>query len=177
MARIAYYRDVLKDDFSKRTAVAAGLLSEEILAAATDADYQWRDRIWNPVLTFWTFLIQVLHPGSACREAVAQVLAEQAVESRRMPVPIARLVGGYPSRFSRRPCTRWGEACRRRRKISTSGTAGRCGSLMDRVARCRIHRNFKPSLASPMDKSGAVGSLWLGWLRCSAGPQEQRWMG
>lgn len=70
--------------------MTAGLLSSgEILAAAANANYQWRDRIWNPVLTFWTFLIQVLHPGSACREAVAQVLAEQAVESGRRVSPDA----------------------------------------------------------------------------------------
>ena len=56
---------------------------------ATTEGYGWRDRIWNPVLTFWTFLIQVLHPGSACREAVALVLAEQAVKSERRISPDA----------------------------------------------------------------------------------------
>jgi hypothetical protein len=40
-------------------------------------------------LTFWTFLVQVLHPGSACREAVAVVLAEQAVKSERRISPDA----------------------------------------------------------------------------------------
>ncbi|HUV67796.1 MAG TPA: hypothetical protein VMW24_28155 [Sedimentisphaerales bacterium] len=60
---------------------------EDILAGAEG--YGWRDRIWNPVLTFWTFLVQVLHAGSACREAVALVLAEQAVKSQRRISPDA----------------------------------------------------------------------------------------
>lgn len=90
MARIAHYRDVLENDSSKRIGVLASLLSaDDILTAAAVEDYHWRDRIWNPVLTFWTFLVQVLHPGSACREAVAHVLAEQAVTCERRVSPDA----------------------------------------------------------------------------------------
>jgi hypothetical protein len=90
MATIAFYRDILKRDFSRRTAVLAGLLSpDDLLTAAEAEDYHWRDRIWNPMWTFWTFLVQVLHPGSSCREAVAQVLAEQAVTSERSISPDA----------------------------------------------------------------------------------------
>ena len=88
MARIAYYRDLLKNDGSGRLAQLADYLAAaDILAAA--GDYLWRDRIWNPVWTFWTFLVQVLHPGASCREAVAQVLAEQAVTSERPISPDA----------------------------------------------------------------------------------------
>jgi len=81
MARIAHFRDCLKSDFSKHLRMLADFLSaEDILAATIEAQYQWRDRVWNPVMTVWTFLIQVLHPGAACREAVAAVLTEQEVE-------------------------------------------------------------------------------------------------
>jgi hypothetical protein len=88
VARIAYYRELLKNDLSGRlTQVGDCLSPEDILA--TSEGYLWRDRIWNPVLTFWTFLVQVLHPGSACREAVALVLAERAVNSERRISPDA----------------------------------------------------------------------------------------
>jgi len=82
MAKIAHYRDLLKKDFLKRITLLADFLSaQDILAAAAAEGYCWRNRIWNPVLTVWTFLVQVLHPGSPCRQAVAQVLAERAVKS------------------------------------------------------------------------------------------------
>lgn len=88
MARIAYYRELLKNDLWGRLAQLGDCLSAEDILAGTEG-YCWRDRIWNPLLTFWTFLVQVLHAGSACREAVALVLAEQAVQSERRISPDA----------------------------------------------------------------------------------------
>jgi len=35
----------------------------------------WRDCLWTPVLTLWTFVTQVLHPDGSCRAAVAHALA------------------------------------------------------------------------------------------------------
>ena len=40
--------------------------------------HRWRDCFWTPVQTLWTFLVQVLHMGSSCRDAVALTLAPQA---------------------------------------------------------------------------------------------------
>ena len=88
MARIAYYRELLKSRWAGHlTQLAEGLRVEDILTAAEG--YAWRDRIWNPVVTFWTFLVQVLHPDCSCREAVAHVLAEQAGMSQRRISPDA----------------------------------------------------------------------------------------
>jgi hypothetical protein len=82
MARITHLRDALKNDFFKHLSTLNDLLSaNDIEAAAIDAHYSWRDRVWNPVMTVWTFLIQVLHPDAPCRQAVAAVLAEAASES------------------------------------------------------------------------------------------------
>ena len=81
MARIAHFRDCLKKDFFKHLQTLRDLLSaKDIVAAAIEAQYPWRDRVWNPVMTLWTFLIQVLHPDAPCRQAVATVLAEEAAE-------------------------------------------------------------------------------------------------
>jgi len=88
MARIAYYRDRLKRDWSGHLAQLTDYLSAQDILGAAEG-YPWRDRIWNPVWTFWTFLVQVLHPGSSCREAVARVLAEQAGQSERRISPDA----------------------------------------------------------------------------------------
>lgn len=88
MARIAYYRELLKRDWPGYLAQRTDFLSAEDILTAAES-YVWRDRIWNPVLTFWTFLVQVLHPGSSCREAVAEVLAQQAGRSQRRISPDA----------------------------------------------------------------------------------------
>jgi len=79
MARIARCRDVLKSEPFHQSEFVRGYLSQEDLtAAAAAAKYQWRERVWTPVQTLWTFLLQVLPPGWVCREAVAQALAQQA---------------------------------------------------------------------------------------------------
>ena len=36
--------------------------------------HTWRERIFNPLVTLWTFLGQVLNADSSCRDAVARVL-------------------------------------------------------------------------------------------------------
>jgi hypothetical protein len=47
-------------------------------AACQAQGYTWRERVWTPWQTLWTFLLQVLHTGSSCRDAVALRLAQQA---------------------------------------------------------------------------------------------------
>jgi hypothetical protein len=37
--------------------------------------YTWRERIFSPLVTLWTFLGQVLNADSSCRDAVARVLS------------------------------------------------------------------------------------------------------
>ncbi len=57
--------------------------AEWIDAACRAGPRAWRDRFWTPLQTFWTFLWQVLHVDSSCRQAVAAVLAQQAGVGRR----------------------------------------------------------------------------------------------
>jgi hypothetical protein len=79
MASIPHFRKILKRDLLKRIALLRTFLSaKDVLASVAAEDYQWRDRIWTPMRTLWTFLVQVLNPDFSCRAAVAQVLAEQA---------------------------------------------------------------------------------------------------
>src|SRR5512143_4065202 len=77
MASIARCRHALQREPLDQSECARGYLSKQDLTeAATAAQYRWRERIWTPAQTFWTFLLQVLHPGWVCREAVARVLAQ-----------------------------------------------------------------------------------------------------
>jgi len=80
MPRMTHFHQILKSDLFKRMPFLREFLSaEDILAAAAAEQYHWRERIWTPMQTLWTFLVQVLHPDCSCRAAVAQVLAQQAI--------------------------------------------------------------------------------------------------
>lgn len=79
MPRMTYFHKILKKDLFKRITFLENFFStEDILATAAAEHYRWRERIWTPMQTLWTFLVQVLNPDCSCRAAVAQVLAEQA---------------------------------------------------------------------------------------------------
>lgn len=54
----------------------AGLLSQ------TDEGTNSRDRVYSVWVTFWTFLWQILNPGSSCRSAVRKVMAWFALLGR-----------------------------------------------------------------------------------------------
>lgn len=58
------------------------------LLAPTEEKACSRQRDWPLRLTFWTFLAQVLSPGSACRAAVRQAQAQARLDGR--PVPADR---------------------------------------------------------------------------------------
>jgi hypothetical protein len=79
MATIAQYRAVLKGQVDvggmSRWASCDGRFFDD---ACRCQGYVWRDRFWTPLQTFWTFLWQVLHVDSSCREAVAAALTERA---------------------------------------------------------------------------------------------------
>lgn len=78
MGRMTHFKAVLKDEFfAHLDGLSPYLDGEDILATASEHS-PWRERLWTPVQTIWTFLIQVLHPGWPCRAAVAEVLAEHA---------------------------------------------------------------------------------------------------
>ncbi len=55
------------------------------LLGPTDQGPCSRQRHWPLRLTFWTFLAQVLSPGSACRAAVRQAQAQARLEGRPVP--------------------------------------------------------------------------------------------
>ena len=71
------------------------LLEPDTVAQVLHANHvTFRDRIFTPLVTLWTFLSQVLSPDHSCREAVARVIAfaSHAVRSPvgRRPVATAR---------------------------------------------------------------------------------------
>ena len=56
----------------------ANVLSEESIAPALNAiEYQWKDRVYSPLVTLWVFLGQVLSADHSCRAAVARLIAHR----------------------------------------------------------------------------------------------------
>jgi hypothetical protein len=82
MSKMTHFHQILKRDLFKRMPFFGQFLSSEVILKAAAAEpYRWRERLWPPMQTLWTFLVQVLNPDCSCRAAVAHVLAEQAAAS------------------------------------------------------------------------------------------------
>jgi hypothetical protein len=48
-----------------------------------DNHVTFRDRIFTPLVTLWTFLSQVLSPDHSCREAVARLIAFRVARGQK----------------------------------------------------------------------------------------------
>jgi Insertion element 4 transposase N-terminal len=48
-----------------------------------DHQVTFRDRIFTPLVTLWTFLSQVLSPDHSCREAVARLIAFRVARGQK----------------------------------------------------------------------------------------------
>ena len=51
------------------------LRREQLLLVFDELEIVYRERIYTPCVTLWTFLSQVLHPDQSCRAAVARLMA------------------------------------------------------------------------------------------------------
>ncbi len=51
------------------------LPKEQVEAAIERHHVRYRERLYTPLVTIWTFLYQVLAPDQSCRAAVARLLA------------------------------------------------------------------------------------------------------
>lgn len=54
-------------------------LVQDVLRAEKVA---FRERIYNPMVTLWTFLSQILSTDHSCREAVARLIAHRAARGQ-----------------------------------------------------------------------------------------------
>lgn len=95
MVSITHWFTVLKQKAEARQQAWDNALSaQEVEAACRREGHRWRDRIWTPLWTLHTFLLQVLHPDCSCREAVALALAERVAAGDK------RTVSADPSAYA-----------------------------------------------------------------------------
>jgi hypothetical protein len=97
MGSIARFMPVLKGQLERGVARLEGYwTASEVEAACEEQEHVWRDRFWTPLRTISTFLLQALHPGSSCREAVALTLGQEAAAGPKdRPLP-----SGDPSAYA-----------------------------------------------------------------------------
>ncbi len=85
------YVQILREKFAN----SIGLPLQELLPetmieqALEDEGIQYRKRLYDPIVTLWTFLCQVLDSDKSCRKAVSRVLTflatELAIEDGKLP--------------------------------------------------------------------------------------------
>ena len=77
------------------------LLEPDTVAKVVDANHvTFRDRIFSPLATLWTFLSQVLSPDHSCREAVARLIAFRVARGQQ---PCGPETGSYCKARQRLP--------------------------------------------------------------------------
>ena len=75
--RVQQYRQQVLDE--QDLCFGKLLPQEQIEAALERHQVRYRQRLYTPLVTIWTFLYQVLSPDQCCRAAVARLLARRCV--------------------------------------------------------------------------------------------------
>lgn len=85
---------------SAGTPFADLLPAEQIKGVLAECDVVFRKRVFDPVVTLWAFLSQVMSQDHSCREAVARVLAQRAFSGKK---PCSPQTGSYCQARQRLP--------------------------------------------------------------------------
>jgi hypothetical protein len=96
-----------KELASNPGAVFGSVLSaKEVEEQCHALGYRWRERIFTPLVTLWTFLGQALNADSSCRQAVAKALgflaATKGLEASHDPSAYCRARQRLPLALLRR---------------------------------------------------------------------------
>jgi hypothetical protein len=76
------------------------LSAERVETLLVEEGVEFRDGVFTPLVTLWTFLGQVFHPDHSCREAVARLIAFLVGQGQR---PCAAGTGAYCEARQRLP--------------------------------------------------------------------------
>ena len=77
------------------------VLSDETIGEAFDAiEFDWRDRVYTPLVTLWVFLSQVISSDHSCRSAVARLIAHRIANGQSA---CSARTGGYCQARARLP--------------------------------------------------------------------------
>src|SRR4051812_6978548 len=152
----------------------------------------FRDRIYTPLVTLWTFLSQVLSPDHSCREAVARLIAFRVARGQE---PCGPETGSYCKARKRLPLKVLTDLARGRAQQLDEQAKdawtwkGRPGQLVDGTtvsmpdtaenqAAFPQPRTQKPGVGFPLARLVAVISLATGAVReLALGPYQGKQTG
>ncbi len=158
----------------------AGLLDPALVEEALAHDgVRWRDGVFTPMVTLWTFLGQVLCPDHSCRAAVARLIALLVTRGeapcspdtgpyckarQRLPVAVLSRLARRTGRASEdRAATDWG--WKGRRVLLVDGTTVSMPDTEDNQRAFPQLAVQKPGLGFPLARLVAVISLATGVVR------------
>lgn len=136
----------------------------------------WKDRVFSPLVTLWTFLSQVLSADHSCRAAVARLIAHRISRGqpacsaetgaycqarKRLPEKFFSAVACFAGRAldaKANPCWLW----KGRRVYMFDGTTVTMPDSPENQAAYPQVYNQKPGLGFPIARIGAVISLSCG---------------
>lgn len=101
------------------------LSSDDLDHAIAAEGIRFRDRLFTPTVTFWTFFSQVFHAGASCRQALIRLLA-------------ARL----PTASGEAPAFHTGTYCKARQRLPESLLTRLARLVADRVEAAVTHWNW-----------------------------------
>ncbi|MEM8732775.1 MAG: IS4 family transposase [Planctomycetota bacterium] len=152
-------------------------LSDELVKQALDViDFEWKDRIYTPLVTLWLFLSQVISADHSCRAAVARFVVQRVAQGHascssrtgaycqaRKKLPeeffstIARGVGKKLERQSR---DNW--LWKGHRVLMFDGTTAVMPDTKGNRAAYPPTPSSRPGVGMPLARVGAVFSLTCG---------------
>ncbi|WP_041780068.1 transposase domain-containing protein [Allocoleopsis franciscana] len=94
--------EILKQKFANSVGLPFGeILPEDSIREALEAEkVKYRSRLFNPIVTLWAFLSQVLDTDKSLQNAVSRVIAWLAAAGEAIP---AADTGGYSKARKRLP--------------------------------------------------------------------------
>lgn len=164
------------------------LLDDRLVRDALQAErVAFRDRIYNPIATLWTFLSQVLSTDHSCREAVTRLIAHRTARGQdpcspdtagyckarqRLPIGVfTRLVRGIAGSLQEHAPPEW--LWNGREVLLVDGSTV---SMPDSQANQRVFPQAKsqaPGVGFPLARIVAVISLATGAVRdLAVGPYQ-----
>jgi hypothetical protein len=137
------------------------LSAERVEVLLVEEGVEFRESVFTPLVTLWTFLGQVFHPDHSCREAVARLIAFLVGQGQR---PCAGGTGAYcearqrlPERLLERLVRSSGD------QLHARVPAIRCTSSMAPRFRCPTRQPISRLIRKLAPRSPALAFRSPGW--------------
>ena len=155
----------------------ASVLSDDLVKQALETiDFEWKDRIYTPLVTLWVFLSQVISADHSCRAAVARFVVHRVARGdsscssrtgaycqarKKLPVQFfSTIARGVGEKLEGQTQDEW--LWKGHRVLMFDGTTTVMPDTKDNRAAYPPTTNSKPGVGMPLARVAAVVSLSCG---------------